>query len=471
MMFFKFLVKHKKCILRLILLGCIAFALLLCVLLERKQTYTASARIQLTSMDTETGKMPDGSVFDGTEITSNEVLNSVREDLELSMPADKLRECFNVSEYWKSDEADLKAAMIGDGKEYTTHTNTYVIRFTGKNDMQQADVQNILSSVIYHYQQWYASHYLSTFKLIDSSQTIDEDYSYEWITAVDTLATELDSLKEFSDARAEWEDDFRSSETGLTYSEISGKISNIKTVYIDKLYATIYQGKYCRNRDALIDYYKTELEEEENTQRENQEQAEKTKELMDTYAKKLYTMDQGVGNGTGQNDDSRMILSEVERKNSSSSLNVDTTYDKLTDDYLEYRVAAAKSGYLIDHYKMILDLYSTDDSTLSSYTYEDVSGCTPESEKWLSETIDKAIKETGDVFNKLKDTSTDYLACQIGDAVVITNIDYAKANINVKLYGMIAIVFCAGAYASAVVCMKFLEELQNHRLDGEGADI
>lgn len=466
MRFFRFLTKHKKAILRLILLGCAMFAILLCILLERKQTYTASARIQLTSMDAETGKMPDGSVFDGTEITSNEVLNAVRDDLELSLPTDKLRECFSISEYLKSDEADLKAAMIGDGKEYTTHTNTYVIRFTGKNDMKQADVQNILSSVIYHYQQWYASHYLSTFKLIDSSQTIGDDYSYEWITAVDTLSDELDSLKEFSDARAEWEGDFRSSETGLTYSEISEKISNIKTVYIDKLYATIYQGKYCRDKQALLDYYNTELEEEENTKRENLDQAEKTKELMDTYADKLYTMDQGTGNDRGQ-DNSRMILDEVERKTNSSSLDVDTTYDKLTDNYLEYRVAAAKSGYLIDHYKMILDLYSTD-NTLSSYTYEDVSGCEPESVEWLTEMLEKAAKETGDVFEKLKNTSADYLSCEIGDAVVITNIDYAKANINTKLYGMIAIVFCVGSYVSAVVCMKFLEELQNHHLDGEG---
>lgn len=455
----KFILENRKKIYVFTLIGCIGAAFAMCVILEIKQTYTASVKIELSSLNTHNGKMPDNNEFDTNEFISNDVLNAVIDDLELDLSTDELRSGFKVSEYLEPDDADMKNAMIQDAQEYTKKTNTYTVSYTGKTRHEKEQVQQIINSFIYQYQKWYKVHYLGAFKMTDDSANIKDGYDYEWITAVDVLSDELDGLKEYSDAKAEWEGSFRSVNTGMTFSEISTEITSLQSVYINKLYGCIYQGKYCKDQPLLMQYYQTELESEAISQSEYNEQAEKTKELMDLYADKLTTMDQGVGLDSDSTDSSRMILSEVEeRYQNTGNIKVDTTYDSLMDQYMEYRIDAAKSQSKIDHYNMILGLFGSD-ATFSDYTGIDVSDCQAQDTEWLTETLTNASSEISYLFEKLHQTAEDYLEVQVGEKVVIKNITYVYANLNVKLYGIIAIIFCIGAYLSVVVVIKFLDEL------------
>lgn len=304
----------------------------------------------------EKGLDPNGQNMDVSMIKSPVVLEQVVNVLQLdqyNISSDDLRKNIsitpvipgNVTEHIKRLEGDIKG-NINALQEYIYYPNKYIINFSVPRNLgiSQNYAQQIVDEVVRQYQQYFYKTYSDMSVLASAIQPIDYDeYDYPEISTV--IRNQLDIFMNFLNTKLKQENgsNFRSVETGLSFSDIKESISIIQQVDLGRLDSIIGAYNLTKNKEKLIRLYEYRIKQEElNMQKKNEE----AKLLTDIIQK--YKKDQNLiltAAMTAGTDNTGLLSLE----------NTDEYYNSLTQQYVDAGVDANKSRIMMQYYQQEID--------------------------------------------------------------------------------------------------------------------
>ena len=361
----------------------------------------------------EKGLDPNGKNKDVSMIKSPVVLDQVIRTLQLdqhNISSDDLRKNIsitpvipgNVTENIKRLEEDIKG-NINSLQEYIYYPNKYIIGFTvtRKLGISQQFAQQIVDEVVKQYQQYFYKTYSDMSVLASAIQPVEYDeYDYPEISTV--IHNQLDIFKNYLSSKLNEENgnNFRSVETGLSFSDIMESISIIQQVDLGRLDSIIGAYNLTKNKEKLIKLYEYKIKQQELTMKQKNDEAALLTDIIQKYQK-----------------DQKLVFASMMSTGTDGTgfLNVDETdqyYNTLTQQYVDAGVAAKKSQVMMLHYQQEIDklLNDTVDAASKAAAEEDVNAYIP--------VIKERIEYWIDVTNK---TVTEYYDTNLFNQAITRN--------------------------------------------------
>lgn len=321
----------------------------------------------------EKGLDPNGQNMDVSMIKAPVVLDQVVRALQLdqyNITSDDLRKNIsispvipgNVTEHIKRLEEDIKG-NIDALQEYVYFPNKYIITFSVDRDLGISEkfAQQIVDEVVKQYQQYFYRTYSDMSVLANAIQPIEYDeYDYPEISTI--IHNQLDIFMNFLNTKLKQTngENFRSVETGLSFSDIRESISIIQHVDLGRLDSMIGAYNLTKNKEKLIKLYEYKIKMEELNMKNKNEEASLLTDIIQKYQK-----------------DKKLILTAAMGVEGAGLLNLEDTdeyYNVLTQKYVDAGVAANQSRINIQYYQQEIDKLQNDmvDAESKAAAEEDV---------------------------------------------------------------------------------------------------
>lgn len=326
-----------------------------------RQTYTASSIIQYKNEQASQGLAADGTEIDVTEIYSAEVIMKVFDKLGLNYDEnnmDAIRAGVHVKAVQSEEEAAVQEALNEQGEVAEDKPTMYMVSYTiGSKDAQDAAgfSKQLLGTMLNAYVETYAeNHVNSEIPLYSVTGIYDKDYDYiEMMEILDqSIRQALDQLSNKTDV------DFRSSDTGYSFSDLRREFSLLKSIELPNTYAYVLGNQVTKDQDTLISKYENRIK---GATLENDASSSKS-DGIDEIIKAYVAMMRGSNNTDFTNE---YILDDVyenyygtEENGDRKEVDTTTEYDNLMNRYVSERTDF--EGTLIDiaYSRYILDIFS-----------------------------------------------------------------------------------------------------------------
>lgn len=358
-------------------------------------TSSITALVSFNYSGIESGKAPDGSTFDVNKIKSPNVIENALDDVgESSSLSENIRSNISIKGIIPDDALDkisLYQSVYSQGGSAALdavnsllaigyYPSYYVINF----DYTAAgitidDGKKILDRILENYQDYFFRTYGYNEALGSSVVAVDyKDYDYP--EAVDVFNSTLDSLKQYVQKLSN--DDttnFRSNETGYTFSDLLTTIDTVKSADLDALSSYITINNITNDKEMLLTYYQYRIEEMERERKVSQSELDSVTNSINEYEKDTLLV---FGNGNGAENGETTYQQASEK------------YDELINQKIEIQDSVSRCSQRIEYYKDRISAMNENSGTVKVDSEE--------VEKELSSLYDK-IKDLIDVTNKTAD--------------------------------------------------------------------
>ncbi len=330
---FKFLYKWKLAIVTAVIVASVATYGYVNV----KQTYNSTAIVQLNDACILNGNAPDGTKFDYNEIISPNVLTDVIDELSLKKTVDSLRTRITITPIIPNAEKEIKEAKEKDGEKYEYYPNTFSITYAGKIGESPNQTRSILESVVDNYIAFYNQKYAQLGSINDVAYN-EEMGSYDYIDMAEMMSENIDDIITTMEGYASRDTSFRSTSTGLNFSDLTKEYKYLEEFDISGIYSDIYRGQITKDKSLLIRRY-TQKKEYYLLERTNfLDGADVAKTRMDSFSVANQNVPNAYNTTTEQNDDNLAIIDQVHEDYASK--NSTTTYDNLINSYVDNCIGA-----------------------------------------------------------------------------------------------------------------------------------
>ena len=238
-------------------------------------TSSITALVSFNYSGIESGKAPDGSTFDVNKIKSPNVIENALDDVgESSSLSENIRSNISIKGIIPDDALDkisLYQSVYSQGGSAALdavnsllaigyYPSYYVINFDyAAAGITIDDGKKILDRILENYQDYFFRTYGYNEALGSSVVAVDyKDYDYP--EAVDVFDSTLDSLKQYVQKLSN--DDttnFRSNETGYTFSDLLTTIDTVKSADLDALSSYITINNITNDKEMLLTYYQPDI--------------------------------------------------------------------------------------------------------------------------------------------------------------------------------------------------------------------
>lgn len=424
----------------------IAFAAIIAVLcayvyVNRGQTYNANAVIQLNDSCILRGEAPDGTKYDYNEIVSPVVMTNVIEDLGLNKTVDSLRTRITVSPIIPNSEKEIQESKEKLGEKHDYFPNTFSIGYLGRGGESPSAVRDILESVVDNYIEFYTDKYSKAAAINDLPYN-EEMGDFDYINMVEMMDVNISDISTTLDNYYEKDSKFRSTTTGMNFSDIAKQYKYLSEFNISALYSDIFRGQISKDTDLLIETY---TQKKENYLLEKERfvaAADTAKSRMDSFSAANKNVPNAYNKTTTKNDDDLEIIQEVHEEINPN--NTVTTYDTLINDYVDNLASANDKQLQADECDKIISIFK---SPLP--TDVDVSAIRADVEDMINTTRDKML-QLAQITN---DTIKDYNAyASTAHVSPLTGVNY-YASLSFSLYALIALM--AGVFLSVISVLAY----------------
>lgn len=358
-------------------------------------TSSITALVSFNYSGIESGKAPDGSTFDVNKIKSPNVIENALDDVgESSSLSENIRSNISIKGIIPDDALDkisLYQSVYSQGGSAALdavnsllaigyYPSYYVINFDyAAAGITIDDGKKILDRILENYQDYFFRTYGYNEALGSSVVAVDyKDYDYP--EAVDVFNSTLDSLKQYVQKLSN--DDttnFRSNETGYTFSDLLTTIDTVKSADLDALSSYITINNITNDKEMLLTYYQYRIEEMERERKVSQSELDSVTNSINEYEKDTLLV---FGNGNGAENGETTYQQASEK------------YDELINQKIEIQDSVSRCSQRIEYYKDRISAMNENSGTVKVDSEE--------VEKELSSLYDK-IKDLIDVTNKTAD--------------------------------------------------------------------
>ncbi len=480
--------KYKLWIIGLSLLAGIACFFVL----NRQQSYTATAILEYTNEEASQGLAPDGTTIDPSEIYSTEVMKQVfvRMDMDFeSFNLDKFRSKVVVKQLLTDEEAAIQEALNEKGETMTTVPTKYSVSITlDKNDAAEPRifVRQLMENMLDVYLSVYGEEHVSGHIQVNDIVTLQES-DFDYIEAVEVIDEDVSEIVKSLANSISYGDGFRSAAVGYSLSDLYREFCLIEENDIPNLYAYILNNKITKNSDVLIAKYQQRIEEYKIDNEASLRQIRDIKEIIAAYVEMMrqsgntnityeYILDV-VYDGYYQDH------VHLDKDGDPTWIDPDETieYEVLLESYIEDRMAYEHALIEIAYCEYIIETYGgTAEAAPADPSAEE--GEEPaESGAVTGEPLAPAIGITGDaagaeqqindlmvklddLYAKLAVVKAEYNeysgAANVG---LITNIVVA-ADVQVMLYTLILMIACFVLISAVVIFVDRFSDILNYHI-------
>ena len=466
------LLRYLKKWLPWIVVLCVGLTAAVFVGLRASQEYVASAVIHYNDESAGEGLTPLGTELDVNEIKSSSILSRVLYNLELdsTYSVDDLISRISITEVMDEDEQALKDAMLEDGEEYTGKPTTYIVSFTADNSEGEEFARQVLDEVLDLYFSDYSENYVNVATTQNSLSRIYQD-NYDYIEMMELIDSDLTSTISTLSQRANWGDQFRSTQTGLSFTDLAQEFSFIQSVRVSDLFSRIFEYQITRDKQLLLATYSTRIQNNGVEDLAEEEMRRDVVRLIDAYVEKM--RDSGNTNITYE-----YILDDVYEKDLVDIYgdvvgqgDQTVTYDKLIFSWRDH--SERREYALIDsaYCRYIMDVFSSctggcgapaqsgagEEAAAQTPCAQSPLTCTALSdpdyaalEREVEEDITALVGELEELYVLVNETNAEYNEYRGAQSISMLSTSSVEESVNVGLYTAIAaffllIVCCCGA--------------------------
>ncbi len=398
---------------------------------QSQQRYIASTVIQYTNDGARKGYTPDGSPLNVEEIFSPAVIDAALADLGYRSNIDIIRSNCYVEEVIPEKQQKLNDALLEKGEQPTYVADTYRVNFIGDNESGEEFAWNVLDAIINNYYEFYAGKYVEQ-PLQNNGVSVLSEGNYDYLESVQILDDSVSEMLDYLlDKRASYPN-FRSVETGYTYSDLYQIYNFLYNYEIPSLYASILTNAKTNDIDLLTSRLRNDCEDLQLYIENRQERADALKKLIDTYSERnKEIMDYHYHGENSQENGTEYILKDVEYDQENGSK--ETTYDGLIQEYVNLNISIRQKTIEKEHKEYLLSVFEAADRTKgSALSPEEIRDKIAHCANLATEYY-QYVEETGHELNRY--LSANYLT-------MISSISVQPA-VNLTLYLVIALVLFA----------------------------
>ncbi len=259
-----------------------------------KNTY-ARAVISFQYEGIENGLDPNGAAFDINKMKAPVVIEEALASLNYTeYDAEKIRGNIVIEGVIPEDAVEritvIKEMALEDMSSYekildvSYYPSQYIVYLYKDFGLSGEEVSQILNAVLESYRTYFLDTYANTEVLTITANLIDyKDYDYA--EALDMLETQIELMQDYVSERRDQSPEFRSSVTGLSFSDIAKSLDTVEGIDIANLNSYIESHMLTRDRERQIEYYEYKIKKYTMDIAEFQVQLSNVQSVIDTYQK------------------------------------------------------------------------------------------------------------------------------------------------------------------------------------------
>ena len=456
--------RYIKKWLPLIVAVCMGLTVACYLFLSSSRKYVASAVIHYNDASAELGQTPSGADLDVNEIKSSAILSRVLHKLSLedTYSVDDLISRVTISAVVDADEEARKEALLDEGEEYEYEPTTYIVSFAADNSEGEAFSRQVLDEILDQYFTQYSEKYVNSAAINNSLSKLYEDH-YDYIEMMEIIDENIDEAITALYQRINYQSTFRSSVTGLSFSDLVGEFELLQQVNVSELFSTIFENQITKDRELLVADYSTRIQDNDIENLASEEQLADVVDLIDAYVEKM--RESGNTNITYE-----YILDDVYGKdltdgegNLVTQGDQTVTYDELIFSWRDHSesqryavIDSAYCRYIIDTFTSCTGACTTAEGQEPACAHASVT-CSelnnPQYDTLVAQTeqkIQSLVEELTELYDLVYATNDEYNEYQGAQSISVLSTVAVDADINVGLYTALAAVFllivcCCGA--------------------------
>ncbi len=394
------------------------------------QQYTATVNISYTNDGIVNGYTPDGTALDVTEIYSSTVIAQALEMLGISESPDSIRSRCSVTPVIPEEQQLINEALYDKGEESEYFPDEYTVKLVVDGERGEAYARNVLDAIIQSYCLFYTEKYVEhRLSLNSSSDLLAKGYDY--YECIVMLEYDTQEMLDYLAAKKTNFPDFRSSETGYSYTDLYEIYDDWRRYEIPSLYAQVIDGPQSKNGEIIKKTLSDQIKESERLEKVKVERRDYLKKLIDNFSdqnKKI--MDYHYRDQVGESSSTDYILKDVE--DNLHTGDVETTYDTLILEYIELDKQIKAEAIRRDNKKFILSTFQNVDARGSG---------TLQSHQAMEDAISKYEQTLAKYYQIINETSKEFNRSLSADYLKMESSIHVAQAINVKTYVALAMMF------------------------------
>jgi len=446
------ILRYLKKLLPLIVVFCLLATYGIYFKLSTSNTYIASEVIHYNDEQAEKGLAPTGEKLDVNEIKSSAVMSRVVDKMGLTgiYSVDSLISRIDITPIEDADKVAQKDAKLEEGEEYIYEPSTFIVSFAATSGEGADFARTVLDEILDVYFEQFSQKYVNVAPANNTIENLNKN-DYDFIEMMELIDTSIENTLTTLYQRIDQNNYYRSTETGVSFSELADDFNYLKQVNVSSLFSKIYKYQITKNKSVLISDYTTRIDNNNISNEKDESIVEDVVTVIDAYVKKM----RESGN---TNISYEYILDNLHERNVQDYVGDQTvTYDELIYSWRDRN--ESKEHAIIDsaYCNYILDTFTSCTGKCggvcqsSNLTCSEI--CNAEY-KTVREDVENEIgillKKLTSLYDTTMKTNEEYNKYLGASYISVLSTVSVRESVNVKLYTLIAFFFlmvlcCGGA--------------------------
>ncbi len=442
--------RYLKKLLPLIIVFCVLATYVVYYKLSASNTYIASEVIHYNDPQAEKGLTPTGDKLDVNEIKSSAVVSKVVDRLGLTgiYSVDSLISRINITPIEDKDKVAQKDAKLEEGEEYIYEPSTFIVSFAANSGEGPDFARSILDETLDVYFEQFSQKYVNIAPANNTIENLNKN-DYDYIEMMELIDTSIDATLTTLYQRLEQNNYYRSTETGVSFSELVNDFDYLRQVKVSSIFSQIYKYQITKNKSVLVSDYTTRIDSNKIANTKDESIIKDVVSVIDAYVKKM--RESGNTNITYE-----YILDNLHERNLQDYVGDQTvTYDELIYSWRDHN--ESKEHAIIDsaYCTYVIDVFSDCTGKCGGKCKTSNLTCTELSNAEYAAIREKVEGEINTLLGELTslyattmETNDEYNKYLGASYISVLSSASVRESVNVALYTIIAffflIVLCAG---------------------------
>ena len=432
--------------------------------LSKSNTYIASEVIHYNDAQAEKGLAPTGEKLDVNEIKSSAIMSKVvdRRGLTGIYSVDNLISRIDITPIEDKDKVAQKDAKLEEGEEYIYEPSTFIVSFAATSGEGADFARTILDETLDVYFESFSQKYVNVAPANNTIENINKN-DYDFIEVMELIDTSIDNTLNTLYQRMEQNNYFRSTETGVSFSELADDFNYLRQVKVSSLFSKIYKYQITKNKSVLISDYTTRIDNNNISNTKDESIVADIVTIIDAYVTKM----RESGN---TNISYEYILDNLHERNVQDFVGDQTvTYDELIYSWRDHK--ESREHAIIDsaYCNYILDTFTTctgncggtcgaSGLTCAELSYEGYDAIKADVEK----EIDVLLNELDVLYKTTTITNNEYNKYLGASYISVLSSASVRESINVVLYTAIAFFFLMVVCCGGLILLGRIGDIVNY---------
>lgn len=347
------ILRYLKKVLPILIVICLLATFAVYFKLSSANKYIASEVIHFNDEQAEQGLAPTGEKLDVNEIRSSAVMSKVVDKMGLAgiYSVDSLISRINITAVEDKDKVSQKEAKLEEGEEYIYVPSTYIVSFAATSDEGGAFARTMLDEILDVYYEQFSQKYVNVAPANNIIENLNQD-DYDYIEIMEIIDTSIENTVSTLYQRIGQNSYYRSSETGVSFSEIVDDFNYLRQVKVSSLFSKIYKYQITKNKSVIIADYTTRID-------NNNISNEKEESLINDIVTVIEAYVEKMRESGNTNISYEYILENLHERDLQEYFGDQTvTYDELIYSWRDHKESRAHTIIDTAYYRYILNTFT-----------------------------------------------------------------------------------------------------------------